>query len=95
MFNGGCKCRNHIIFADGFYHMILSDYFHSMKSVVFLPLRDVLGKQKCMGLSRGSKSSNVQVMRQSIVVCFMLVFVFLTVFFCLLVCLPRDDDQNY
>jgi len=81
MFNGGCKYRNHIIFADGFYRMILSDHFHSMKSVVFLPLRDIFGKQKCMGLSRGSKSSNVQVMRQSNVVCFMLVFVFLTVFF--------------
>ena len=76
MFNGGCKCRNHIIFADGFYRKILSDHFHSMKSVVFLPLRDILGKQKCMRLSRGSKSSNVQVMRQSNVVCFMLVFVF-------------------
>ena len=23
MFNGGCKCRNHITFADSFYRMIV------------------------------------------------------------------------
>lgn len=76
------RLRFEIIFADSFYHMILSDHFHSVRSVVFFAIAWHSWKTEIMpGLSRGSESSNSP--GHETVDCFFLRFFLVVLFFLL------------